>query len=93
MHGDALEDRGGGKEHAVVEGILGVQAMAKDDVGQLEGKEGIEVAHLLGPSAVTMPVVSSRLLERMMVLPTARDSSGSVSRVRTRMGRETWMLL
>ena len=34
------------------------------------------------PSCVTTPVVSSRPFEMMMVLPTAIDSSGSVSRVR-----------
>ena len=45
------------------------------------------------PSAVTTLVVSMRPLERMIVLPTARDSSGSVSRVRTWMGLVVWMLL
>src|SRR5216684_2158392 len=40
------------------------------------------------PSCVTTPVVSSRLLETTIVLPMARDSSGSVSRVRQRAGLE-----
>ncbi len=47
VHGDALEDRGGGEEQAIVEGVLGVQAMAEDDVGELEGEDGVQVAHLL----------------------------------------------
>ena len=45
------------------------------------------------PSWVTTAVVSIRLFERTMVLPMASDSSGSVSRVRQRMGRERVMLL
>ena len=47
VHRDALKDGGRGEEHAVVEGVLGVQPVAEDDVRDLEGENGVEVAHLL----------------------------------------------
>ena len=47
VHRDALEDRGGGEEQAIAEGVLGVQAMAEDDVGDLEGEDRVQIAHLL----------------------------------------------
>ena len=36
------------KEEAVVEGVLGVEAVGEDDVGYLEGQDGIKVGGLLG---------------------------------------------
>ncbi len=47
VHGDLLEDGGGGEEQTIAEGVLGVQTMVEDDVRNLEGKDGFEVAHLL----------------------------------------------
>ena len=47
VHGDAVEDRIGGEEQAIVEGVLGIEAVRQDDVGDLEGEDGVEVAHLL----------------------------------------------
>ena len=37
-----------GKSKTVVECVLGVEAMAKDDVRDLEGEDGVEIACLLG---------------------------------------------
>ena len=48
VHGDAVEDGVSGEEQAIVEGVLGIQAVAEDDVRDLEGEDGVEVAHLLG---------------------------------------------
>ena len=47
VHGDAVEDGVGGEEQAIVEGVLGIQAVREDDVRDLEGEDGVEVAHLL----------------------------------------------
>ncbi len=41
-------DGGGGEEETVVEGVLGVEPVTEDDVGDLEGEDCVEIAHLLG---------------------------------------------
>ncbi len=47
VHGDAVEDGVGGEEQAIVEGVLGIQAVGEDDVRDLEGEDSVEIAHLL----------------------------------------------
>ena len=47
VHGQALEGRLRGEHHAVGEGVLGVDVVAEDDVRNLEGEHGVQVAHLL----------------------------------------------
>ncbi len=47
VHGDAIEDAGRREEQPIVEGVLGIETVSEDDVGNLEGQDRVEVAHLL----------------------------------------------
>src|SRR5713101_3043570 len=48
VHGDAVEDGCRWEEQAIVEGVFGVKPVSENDVGDLEGQNCVEVAHLLG---------------------------------------------
>ena len=63
--------------------------MAEDDVGHLECQEGIEVAQLLGAVCAGDAGGVDEALGEDDGVTDGQDSRGSVSRVRTRMGRVT----
>jgi hypothetical protein len=87
VHGDALEDRVDGKSRRSLKAYLVSSRWPRMMCASWKARMAFRLPICCAPSWVTTLVVSIRLLERMMVLPTASDSSGSVSRVRTRMGR------
>jgi len=84
VHGDALDRRRWeGKEEAVVECELGVEAVSEDDVGQLGGEDGIEIAHLLCAVGGDDAGGVEQPLETMMVCRWRGTRGVGVSRVRT----------